>query len=68
MHDRYSSLVLKVDILAGTREKQAAIEMAMLATDMGMIVESSHNGTTMRAWPGAGWEKTLEEFEREKRL
>jgi hypothetical protein len=68
MSERYLSLVLKVEILAGTSDKQAAIELSMLATDMGTIVEASQRGITMRAFPGMGWEKTLSDFERDERL
>jgi hypothetical protein len=63
-----SSLVITVEIIAGTSDKQAAMELAMLATDMQTIVEASQRGLTMRAWPGLGHEKTLTDFEREERL
>ncbi len=68
MSDRYLSLVLKVEIVAGTCDKQAAIELSMLATDIGTIVEASQRETTMRAFPGMGWEKVLSDFELDERL
>ena len=68
MTHRYTSLVLTVEIVAGTSETQAAIELQMLATDMGTIVEGNHNGIVMRARPGKDWQEVLRDFEREKRL
>lgn len=64
----YASLVLTVEIVAGTSETQAAIELQMLATDMRTIVEGKHNGITMRARPGEDWQDVLRDFERERRL
>lgn len=63
-----SSLVLTVEIMAGTHDKQAAIELTMMATDMGCIVEANQRGITMRAHPGADWQKTLQNFERDERI
>lgn len=68
MTHRYTSLVLTVEIVAGTSETQAAIELQMLATDMGTIVEGKHNGIVMRARPGKDWQEVFRDFEREKRL
>ena len=68
MQHRYTSLVLTVEIVAGTSEEHAAIELQMLATDIGTIVEGKHNGIFMRARPGSDWQEVLRDFEREKRL
>lgn len=68
MSDRYTSLVLTVEIMAGTTDKRAAVELAMLATDMGTIVEANRRGIKMRAFPGHGWEETLADFERDEKL
>jgi hypothetical protein len=66
--DRYTSLVLTVEIVAGTNDKQAAIELSMLATDMGTIVEAKQRNIKMRAFPHQRWEHTLTEFKRDERL
>ncbi len=65
---RLSSLVLTVEIMAGTTDEQAAIELQMAATDMGMMIEANQRGITMRATPGADWKTTLQDFQRDERL
>ena len=55
MTHRCTSLVLKVEIIAGTSDEQAAVELQMLATDMGTLVEAQQRETTMRAFPGQNW-------------
>lgn len=65
---RYSNIILNVEIVAGTSDTQAAVEMTMLATDVGTIVEAKQRGVTMRAFPGGSWEEALRQFERDERL
>lgn len=60
-------LIVTVEIVAGTSETDAAIDMQTLATDLGAIVEGKHNGTVMRAKPGGNWQKVMRNFELEKR-
>ncbi len=61
-------LALKVEIVAGTHEADAAIALTMLATDMDVIVEAEMRETKMRAHPGGDWQKVLREFLRDERL
>lgn len=68
MSQRCSSLVLAVEIIAGTSDEQAAVELQMMATDMGCMVEAMQRETKMRAVPGGDWTKTLDDFRREERL
>jgi hypothetical protein len=68
MKHRCASLVVTVEIVAGTSETDASIDLQMLATDLGTIVEGKHNGIVMRARPGADWQEVLRDFEREKRF
>jgi len=68
MTGRCTSLVLKVEIIAGTSDEQAAIELQMLSTDMGTMVEAQQRETTMRAFPGQDWQETLRDFQRDERL
>ncbi len=68
MTARIGSLVMSVQIMAGTDDSTAAVDLQMLATDMGVIVEAKQRGITMRAFPGKDWQHTLREFERDERL
>lgn len=65
---RLSSLVLTVEIVAGTSDKQAAIELQMLATDMGCLVEAKQRDITMRARPGEDWQNVLRAYELDEKL
>lgn len=48
MPRRCTSLVLTVEIIAGTSDEQAAVELQMMATDMGCIVEAMSRETPTR--------------------
>ncbi len=65
---RLSSLFMTVEIMAGTDDASAALDLTMLATDMGMIVEAKQRGIIMRAHPGTDWHDTLANFQRDERL
>lgn len=63
-----SSIVVIVEVIAGTSELQTATEIAELATRLGVIVETSHNGVVMQAHPGDTREKVMRGFVRERGL
>lgn len=65
---RSSSLVLTVEIIAGTSDENAAVELQMLSTDMGVMVEAMQRDVKMRAFPGQDWQETLKDFQRHERL
>lgn len=65
---RLSSLVLTVEIIAGTSDETAAVELQMLATDLGLMVEAMQRGIKMRASPGADWKECLRAFQIDERL
>ena len=62
------SLVLTVEIIAGSSEQAVAVDLATLSDKLGLTVEANFNGIRMRAFPGYGWEKTLYDFKRDKRF
>lgn len=63
-----SGLVLTVEIVAGTAERDAAASLAALAEKLGVIIEANHNGTRMWALPGDDVDAIMQEFVRERGL
>lgn len=65
---RRGPLCLKVEVIAGSSEGETALAMTQLADRLGILVETQHNDTTMRAWPGDEPEAVLRQFALERNL
>jgi hypothetical protein len=66
--ERRSGLTLNVAATPGLNDRQIAVELTMLATDLQVFVATKQRGLAMRAWPGADPDQVLAKFERDERL